>query len=244
MYITSTPPLLSLILPALLHLPLSSPSPPPFAPPASALSPPSSLPLSTTYDSIRRTLAIYAFAVDTRSAPLFVDRVFTSNATARYDGLGTLTGASTIANTLKQALEPVNTQHQLTTQVIDVHVDSESGTGAPPVAANATTYFQASHFGKGAYAGQVYWTFGRYEDSLVWVGGSGDSGGIDGWRIQQKIETDIVSGLFTIAPFLSTFWISTGSALSIGFVFALKTPLNESGILILSDSTPILFSES
>lgn len=165
------------------------------------------LPVSTTYDSIRRTLSLYALAVDTRSPLLFISQVFTSNASASYDNLGSFSGAANISAGIINVLEPVITQHQLTTQIIDVHATntdpSENGRGGGGMrTANATTYFQASHFGKGALKGEVYTVFGRYEDSLVWVGGEAEgSGSGSGWRIQSKVESDIVS--FLLLPSLS-----------------------------------------
>ena len=63
------------------------------------------------------------------------------------------------------------TQHALSTNVIDVH------TGAST--ANSTTYYTASHFGQGAYEGQVLYAYGKYVDDLVKLGH-------EVWRIQNR----------------------------------------------------------
>lgn len=60
-------------------------------------------------------------------------------------------------------LAPVNTQHSLTTQVIDIQM-SEYGEA---ISAQTTTYYTAAHFGQGAYYGQVLYAYGKYLDVLT-----------------------------------------------------------------------------
>lgn len=75
------------------------------------------------------------------------------------------------------SLAPVTTQHGLTTQVIDVHAN---GT------ANSTTYYTASHFGMGDYAGQVLYAYGKYLDVLVKVDEQMENPYASAWRVVQR----------------------------------------------------------
>ena len=102
---------------------------------------------SGDYIAIRQTLNRYALALDSKDFGA-LDLVFTVDVVADYGrGVGVLNGLQAVETGLMASLAPVTTQHALTTQVIDLAADG--GT------ANSTTYYTASHFGKGAYQGQV-----------------------------------------------------------------------------------------
>ena len=74
------------------------------------------------------------------------------------------------------SLAPVTTQHALSTNAIDIHGST----------ANSTTYYTASHFGRGAYEGAVLYAYGRYIDDFVRVSGGAKYGGEQVWRIQNR----------------------------------------------------------
>ena len=75
------------------------------------------------------------------------------------------------------SLAPVTTQHGFTTQKIDVRGDT----------ANSTTYYTASHFGRGEYYGQVLYAYGKYLDQWVRTLEVGEDGGcLPQWRVQNR----------------------------------------------------------
>ena len=61
--------------------------------------------------------------------------------------LGVLNGLPAVISTLNATLFPVNSQHALSTTVIELAEDAET--------AKSVTYFTASQFGMGEYYGQV-----------------------------------------------------------------------------------------
>lgn len=121
------------------------------------LTPPSSLP--TVYPSsltvqnpalelqIRNTLSHYPLAIDGKNFPA-LSLVFTQDVVANYSApLGVLTGLASVISTLEASLAPVNTQHALSTQVVEI-LDGE-------MEAMTLSYFTATHFGMGTYYGEV-----------------------------------------------------------------------------------------
>ena len=60
-----------------------------------------------------------------------------------------LTGLSSVSKTLEAILASVRTQHALSTEVIEILGEEKAE------AARSLTYFTATHFGVGAYYGQV-----------------------------------------------------------------------------------------
>ena len=76
-------------------------------------------------------------------------------------------------------LEAVTTQHALTTQMIAVSDDGKT--------ADASTYFTATHFGRGKWEGHLLTAWGRYIDSLKVVEGKGALPGSSGqWLITKR----------------------------------------------------------
>lgn len=110
-----------------------------------------------TYIAIRQVLNTYPLAIDSKDFSL-LSQVFASDAVANYSApLNILTPLTTIATTLEASLAPVTTQHALTTQLINI---------TSATTANSTTYYTASHFGKGIYEGQLVYAYGKYLDEL------------------------------------------------------------------------------
>lgn len=98
------------------------------------------------YIAIRQTLNTYPSAIDSKNFRL-LSQVFAPTVVANYgSGVGTLNGTDEVEAVLEKSLAPVTTQHALSTQVI---------TFSSPKIANSTTYYTASHFGRGPYEGQV-----------------------------------------------------------------------------------------
>lgn len=109
-------------------------------------------------EAIRNVLAHYPLAIDGKNFDA-LKLVFAPNAVANYSApLGVLTPLSTIESVLKTSLTPVTTQHSYGTQVIDI---------LSPVSAVSVTYYTATHFGMGKYAGQIATAYGQYQD--VWT---------------------------------------------------------------------------
>ena len=130
----------------------------------------SSVSALTTWEEIHQTLHTYPLAIDTKDFGL-LSAVFASSATANYTGpLSDLSGLAAIQAGLAASVAKIDSQHLLGTTVISI---------TNCTAANSTTYFQASLFGKGAYAGQVLYLYGLYADVLALVKGVG-------WRIVQR----------------------------------------------------------
>jgi SnoaL-like domain len=107
-------------------------------------------------EAIRNTLAHYPLAVDGKNFAA-LSLVFAPNAVANYSApLGVLTPLSTIESSLKSSLSTVTTQHAFGTQIIDIlTLDT----------AVSVTYYTATHFGMGAYAGQIVTAYGQYQDA-------------------------------------------------------------------------------
>ena len=93
------------------------------------------------------------------------------------------------------SLAPVTTQHALSTNVIDIHGST----------ANSTTYFTASHFGRGAYEGAVLYAYGQYLDELVRVSSGSEYGEEQAWRIQNRT-------LMYMGPLIGNLSIFSGPA--------------------------------
>ena len=128
----------------------SPPALPPAIPPFSL---PTSYPGSLTAQNpaielqIRNTLSHYPLAIDGKNFPS-LSLVFTQDVIANYSApLNVLTGLASVMSTLEASLAPVNTQHALSTQVVEI---LNGGTEAKTL-----TYVTATHFGVGAYYGEV-----------------------------------------------------------------------------------------
>ena len=121
-------------------------------------------------EAIRNTLALYPLAIDGKNFPA-LGLVFATNAVANYSApLNVLTPLSTIESALEASLAPVTTQHSFSTQVIDI---------LSPNTAVSVTYYTATHFGIGQFAGQIVIAYGQYQD--VW-----DKQEDNAWRISHR----------------------------------------------------------
>jgi hypothetical protein len=140
-------------------------------------------------DSIRNLISLYAICLDTKSFPVLLSSVFTGEgASADFTsaGLGVIQGGEAIAATLAGFLKNVQTQHQLGTQRIMLKSDGKS--------ADAVTYVQACHFGKGVQASKSWIAYAWYEDDLLWDGDlekddsdhNSKARGNGGWRIKTR----------------------------------------------------------
>ncbi len=111
-----------------------------------------SLPQDPTIQfQIYNTLALYPLSIDSKNFAA-IDRVFTCEVVANYSApLNVINGLSNLQAVLKESLLYVTTQHSFSTQVIDV---ADGGRKA-----KSLTYFTATHFGQGDFAGQVHATF-------------------------------------------------------------------------------------
>ncbi|KAK8002718.1 hypothetical protein PG989_002437 [Apiospora arundinis] len=134
----------------------------------------------TAESTIRNTLALYPFAIDTRSWSA-LDGIFSTGARANYSyPLGVMEGREAIKTTLQKSLETPfkGTQHMYGTQLIRV---------CSPTSAISVTYYTAWHFlvsGNGpetiASPAGVLYANGHYQDT--WERQGGDVG----WRITNR----------------------------------------------------------
>ena len=102
----------------------------------------------TVVEEIRNTLALYPLAIDGKDFAS-LDLIFTQDIVANYSApLDVLTPLSGVQLALQNSLAYVQTQHKLSTQLIEVMPDG--------CQAKSLTYLEATHFGQGHYAGQVW----------------------------------------------------------------------------------------
>ncbi|KAB8303951.1 hypothetical protein EYC80_005309 [Monilinia laxa] len=136
--------------------------------PVTASQLPELLPISLSTDSIatesiRNTLALYAFALDGRNWAAF-SRIFAPNVRANYsEPLGIMNGVQSITDGISAGVSQfAATQHRYGTQYIAI---------CSPSSAVSVTYLQASHFflpGIGPVAedgSHTLFATGRYEDT-------------------------------------------------------------------------------
>ena len=96
---------------------------------------------------IHNTLALYPLAIDSKNFAA-LSQVFTCDIVANYSApLNVIAGLSNVQTVLNQSLHYVTTQHSFATQIIDVLAGGRE--------AKTLTYFTATHFGQGAFVGQV-----------------------------------------------------------------------------------------
>ena len=99
-----------------------------------------------TVAQILNTLSVYPLAIDGKSFAS-LSLVFTEDVITNYSApLNVLTPLNVVEATLEDSLAPVDTQHAYGTQIVEV-LDA--------CTARSVSYYTASHFGKGSYAGQV-----------------------------------------------------------------------------------------
>ncbi len=124
------------------------------------------------YEDIKRALAIYSVAIDSRDFSLF-DECFTSDAEIVLAGMGEMTPASyrEMAELGLAALD--GTQHHLGLPLIKLHEDI----------AHARTYFMAQHVKNALNPNPCLLIGGWYTDDLVRTPFS--------WRICRRVGTAI-----------------------------------------------------
>ncbi|KAJ7213442.1 hypothetical protein GGX14DRAFT_618686 [Mycena pura] len=111
----------------------------------------------------------YALSIDGKNFSA-LDLVFAADAVANYSApLGVLTPLATIQAVLASTLEKVTVQHALSTQVIELLSEGE---------AFSVTYFTSTHFGMGAYEGEMVVAHGQYQDYWVFQHQS--------WKIRHR----------------------------------------------------------
>ncbi|KAK7935818.1 hypothetical protein PG985_001313 [Apiospora marii] len=156
-----------------------SPGPVPLSELVQTLQAPSAASDLAAESAIRNKLALYPFAIDTRTFSAF-DRIFSEGARANYSyPLGVLEGRQAIRDKLQDSLTMFKgTQHTYGTQFIQI---------CNPTSAISITYYTASHFltpgtGPEAMTGpeNVVIAYGQYQDT--WE----QQGGEDGWRITNR----------------------------------------------------------
>ncbi|KAK8136244.1 hypothetical protein PG984_004184 [Apiospora sp. TS-2023a] len=122
--------------------------------------------------AIRNKLALYPFAIDTRTFSAF-DRIFSDDARANYSyPLGVMSGREDIRKKIQDSLTMFKgTQHTYGTQFIQI---------CNPTSAISITYYTASHFltpgtGPEAMTGpeNVVIAYGQYQDTWRQEGGGG-----------------------------------------------------------------------
>ncbi|TPX07273.1 uncharacterized protein E0L32_010770 [Thyridium curvatum] len=132
------------------------------------------------YEAIRNCIARYSIAPDTKNFALFKE-VFAEDVQAQYSFWGCQWAYEEPTRTGSR-LAPVQTQHSLTTQTIEIDETGQS--------AVATTYFAGLHFGVGKWKGQQVSSWGKYDDHIVLVPGRKDIPGSSGkWLIQKRTLT-------------------------------------------------------
>ncbi|KAF6826513.1 hypothetical protein CPLU01_09630 [Colletotrichum plurivorum] len=121
------------------------------------------------HELIRNCIALCAIAYDSKDWQL-LKSLLTEDCVFHYpEPLGPATGPEAIAGTLEKAISHLQTQHSLTTQLIELGSDDT---------ATATTYSKAIHF----LGDRHFFADGRYEDKLVKV----ECAGKHVWRIKER----------------------------------------------------------
>lgn len=111
---------------------------------------------ASAIDSIKNTLALYAFAVDGKNFAALTE-VFTADVVANYSTtLGSFTQLSPLIAALGGILTCVTTQHSYGTQLVQV---------VSLTSAYSVTYLTAVHFGKRLLSNDVATAFARYQDT-------------------------------------------------------------------------------
>lgn len=109
---------------------------------------------SSDHELIRNAIALNCVAFDTKNWSL-VDQCFTEDCVVNYpEPLGLTTGTTMYKERLQKAIGHLQTQHALTTQIIELTSDTT---------ATAMTYCRAIHF----HDGKHFFAEARYDDTLV-----------------------------------------------------------------------------
>ncbi|KAF5573185.1 small subunit of phenylpropionate dioxygenase [Fusarium pseudoanthophilum] len=133
-------------------------------------------PATSDHELIRNCIARYCIGVDLKDWNTF-QQVFLDDAKVDFPGPGgPIQGATAITATVQGMVVNFQTQHALTTQLIQV-------TGEKT--ATATTYCTADIFGEGEDKGKRVTNRGLYQDKLV----KGNFDGREDWKIAERIVT-------------------------------------------------------
>ncbi|KAJ3464890.1 hypothetical protein MRS44_009676 [Fusarium solani] len=147
------------------------------------------VPATSDHELIRNCIARYCIGVDLRDWNTF-SNAFLDNAKATFPGPGgTIEGVTALKATVQGMVGSFQTQHALTTQLIEV-------TGKKT--ANATTYCRADIFGVGKDEGKRVTNWGMYQDKLV----KDIFDGREDWKIAERnaILTAPLSGDLSLIP--------------------------------------------
>ncbi|KAK0911543.1 hypothetical protein LTR91_003587 [Friedmanniomyces endolithicus] len=132
--------------------------------------------------AIQNIIALYCLALDTKDFAR-LHHVFTPDVETIYPFGRKRQGVQSVADAIQKRLAPVSSQHALTTQHILLSPDGQSAT--------ATTYFTGIHFGKGKWEGKEVTAWGKYTDTLTFLGeAESELPGASGrWRISRREVT-------------------------------------------------------
>lgn len=121
-----------------------------------------------TRQAIESVLLRYATALDERNWPDLAN-VFTADAIADYQGIGTFVGRESVTGIVSDFLGRCGpTQHMITNIRIVPSADH----------ATSRCYLQAIHAGEGPHAGKTMTVWGEYSDRLERLP--------EGWRIKHR----------------------------------------------------------
>ncbi|KAG4291549.1 hypothetical protein FPRO06_13770 [Fusarium proliferatum] len=133
-------------------------------------------PAISDHELIRNCIARYCIGVDLKDWNTF-SSAFLDNGKVDFPGPGGLVeGVTAITATVQGMVGNLQTQHALTTQLIEV-------TGEKT--ASATTYCTTEIFGVGEDKGKRVTSWGLYQDKLA----KGNFDGGDDWKIAERIAT-------------------------------------------------------
>ncbi|KAH8651760.1 SnoaL-like domain-containing protein [Ilyonectria robusta] len=128
---------------------------------------------TSDHELIRNSIARYCIGVDLKDWKTF-SNAFLDNAKVTFPGPGgTIEGATAIKAAVQGMVGNLQTQHALTTQLIEVTSE---------ITANATTYCRAEIFGVGEDEGKRVTNWGIYQDKLL----KGTFDGQEDWKIAER----------------------------------------------------------
>ncbi|KAM5354584.1 hypothetical protein ACJ41O_001231 [Fusarium nematophilum] len=131
------------------------------------------VPATSDHELIRNCIARYCIGVDLKQWDTF-SSAFIDNAKATFPGpIGAIEGIVALNSTVQGMVSNLQTQHALSTQLIELTGDKK---------ANATTYATADLFGVGKNEGKHVTNRGIYQDKLVKV----IVDGREDWRIAER----------------------------------------------------------
>ncbi|KAM0546950.1 hypothetical protein ACHAPJ_010610 [Fusarium lateritium] len=130
-------------------------------------------PVTSDHELIRNCIARYSIAIDLGDWDLF-SKVFSGTIKAHFpDPIGTFEGLPALREKIKTMVGALETQHALSTQLIELTGETT---------AEATTYGRAVHFGTDKNEGRSFTARGVYKDKLV----KAIYDGLEDWRITER----------------------------------------------------------